>query len=110
MPIKDPEQRKAAQKRAMDKLRGVNPDVNPESVNPPGEPDVTQPGPEVREDWLAVHAYIQRPQVGRMSQLERIQRIAGGKHSEHIRFGINGPTLEEIGSIISVLPPLITRS
>ncbi len=43
MPIKDPEQRKAAQKKAMDKLRGVNPAVNPDNVNPIVNPDDPTP-------------------------------------------------------------------
>ena len=125
MPFKSEEARKEASRKSMEKRRGINgtkvnpgPAVNPvalgDNVNPADAliPSVNPRSPIIREDWRAVHAYLQRPQVGRMSQLERIQRIAGslGKHAESVRFGVTtGPNFQEIGELIGTQPAFLTK-
>ena len=48
-----------------------------------------------------------------MTQLERLQRIAGSlgpKHAESVRFGVTqGPNLQEIGEVIGTQPALLTK-
>ena len=43
--------------------------------------------------------------------LEKLQRIAGslGRNAEEVRFGVSGPTMDEIGRTISILPPRIGK-
>lgn len=63
--------------------------------------------------WGYIHGYLQREPLGlnSMSNLERLQRIAGslGKHAGEVRFGLSGPTFQEIGEVIGVQPAMLTK-
>ena len=62
--------------------------------------------------WKKVMDFIKRPTEGRMSNLEALKRIAGslGDNAGAVWFGLNGLTMEDIGSVIGTLPPLYGKS
>ncbi len=63
-------------------------------------------------DWEPLKDYLrQDTRPGDMSHLERLQRIAGslGKLSGEVRFGLEGPTFQEIGDTIGVEGALYGR-
>jgi len=62
--------------------------------------------------WEPVRAYLVQPsRVGDMTHLERLQRVAGslGKLSGEVRFGIEGPTMQEVGDVIGAQGALYGR-
>ena len=67
-------------------------------------PDVTPLPP----GWQHVMDFIKRESNTSMSNLEKLQRTAGslGKNAGEVRFGLSGPTFEEIGKVIGALAPL----
>ena len=106
MPIKDPEKRKeAARERQQKHRKGVTMGVTSEGVTGQG---VTE---DIPKAWANVRDFIRAESSSSMPNLEKLQRIAGslGKNAHEVRFGLYGPTLEDIGNTIGVLPPLVSR-
>jgi hypothetical protein len=60
--------------------------------------------------WAIVARNIVKPCPG-MSNLERLQRIAGslGKYADQVYYGQHGLTMKDIGGVIGILPPLVTK-
>lgn len=58
--------------------------------------------PDTGLDWQPVKAYISKPDHEGMSNLERLQKVAGalGNRAEDVRFGLSGPTFKEIGKLL----------
>ena len=142
MPYKDPLKQKeahlAAQKRY--KERALVEKVSTERVSlasvdtqntgeTPGVNQALKRRAETDPQWAHIEEFISRPTLkGQMSNLERLQRIAGslGKYASEVRFGYYGSitlakdspaqmrcgglTMEEIGKVIGILPPLQGKS
>jgi len=121
MPYKDRLKQKEAVKRAVAKSRvlqkGITVDescntlgVIPEAKPPKGiTVDVIPHGHDPA--WVHIKEFVQRQEPpGTMPYLERLQRIAGslGKNAHEVRLG--ALTLEDIGKVIGVMPPVIGKA
>ena len=108
MPYKDKEQQKEAVKRAVQKHReGITQEpAIPTEPDIPVIPDVI---PKLSPEWAHVREFISRPQSGRMTNLEKMQRVAGslGKNAGDVWVG--GLTMEDIGEVIETLPAAISK-